>query len=165
MSHSHLHNYLRKTEFGGKLREWALLILQAFHHFTYITAHSPTHLSLLLRNRLFTYATWRAAHGCHSKIKFFWSSYSNLSVTSPTSQLILQTFRRFTYVTAHSPTFPLLHLRHSSFSNPSFACPTSQTLHLIHLASRPCIKWASLSLSLSLCLCVLCVCVCVCVCL
>ena len=46
-------------------------------------------------------------------------------------------FRRFTYVTAHSSTLPLLHLHHSSFSNPSFASPTSQALHLIHLASRP----------------------------
>ena len=59
------------------------------------------------------------------------------TVTSPTSQLILQPFRHFTYVTAHSPTLPLLHLRHSSFSNTSFASPTSQALHLIHLASRP----------------------------
>ena len=65
-------------------------------------------------------------------------SFSNLSVTTPTSQLILQLFRRFTYVTAHSPTLPLLHLRHSSFFNPSFTSPTSQTLHLIHLVSRPC---------------------------
>ena len=44
----------------------------------------------------------------------------------------------FTYITAHSPTLLLLHLRHSSFSNPSFASPTSQALHLIRLASRPC---------------------------
>ena len=58
-------------------------------------------------------------------------------VTSPTSELILQPFRRFTYITAHSPTLLLLHLRHSSFSNPSFASLTSQVLHLIHLASRP----------------------------
>ena len=65
---------------------------------------------------------------------------SNLSVTLPTSQLILQPFRRFTYVTAQSPTLPLVHLRHSSFSNPSVASPTSQALHLIHLASRPCHK-------------------------
>ena len=42
------------------------------------------------------------------------SSFSKLSVTSLTSQLILQLFRRFTYITAHSPTLPLLHLRHSS---------------------------------------------------
>ena len=39
-------------------------------------------------------------------------SFSNLSVTSPMSQLIPQPFRRFTYVTANSPTLPLLHLRH-----------------------------------------------------
>ena len=51
-------------------------------------------------------------------------SFSNLSV-------------HFTYVTAHSPTNPLLHLRHSSFSNSSFASSTSQALHLRHLASRP----------------------------
>ena len=52
------------------------------------------------------------------------------------SQLILQPFRRFTYVTA--PTLPLLQLSHSSFSNSSVASPTSQALHLIHLASLPC---------------------------
>ena len=68
------------------------------------------------------------------------SSFSNLSVTSPTSQLILQPFRRFTYVTPYSPTLPLLHLLHSSFSNPSFAAPKSQALHLRHLASRPCLQ-------------------------
>ena len=48
------------------------------------------------------------------------SSLSKLSVASPTSH-ILQPFRRFTYVTAHSPTLSLLHLRQISFSNPSFA--------------------------------------------
>ena len=32
----------------------------------------------------------------------------------------------FTYVTAQSPTLQLLYLRHSSFSNPSVASPTSQ---------------------------------------
>ena len=71
-------------------------------------------------------------------------------VTLPTSRLILQPFRRFTYVTAHSPTplcvtyvtahsptLPSLYVRHSSFPNPSFASPTSQALHLRHLASRP----------------------------
>ena len=73
------------------------------------------------------------------------SSFSNLSVTSPTSQLILQPFRRFTYVTDHFPTLPLLHLCHSSFSNHSFASPTSQALHLIHLASHP---WHLLELNL-----------------
>ena len=64
-------------------------------------------------------------------------SFSKLSVTSPMSKLIPQPFRRFTYVIAHSPTLPLLHLRHNLFSNPSFASPTSQALHLRHLASCP----------------------------
>ena len=57
------------------------------------------------------------------------------------SKLILQPFRRFTYVTAHSPTFPSLHhvtahsptfpslhIRHSSFSIPSVALTTSQLI-------------------------------------
>ena len=56
------------------------------------------------------------------------NSFSSPSVALPTSQLILQPFRCFTYVTAHSPTFPLLHLRHSSFSNTSVASPTSQVI-------------------------------------
>ena len=63
-------------------------------------------------------------------------------------ELILQPFRHFTYVTTHSPTLPSFYLRHSPFSNPSvasptsqfnsnpsFASPTSQVLHLIHMAS------------------------------
>ena len=39
--------------------------------------------------------------------------------------------------TTNSPTLPSLYLRHSSFSNPSFASPTSQDFHLRHPASRP----------------------------
>ena len=68
------------------------------------SAHSPTLQSLHLRH----------------------SSLSNPSVASSTSQLILQPFRRFTYVTTHSSTFSSLHLCHSSFSNPSVVSPTSQ---------------------------------------
>ena len=39
------------------------LILKSFRRFTYVTVHSPTLLSLLLRHKLFTYFTWRAVHG------------------------------------------------------------------------------------------------------
>ena len=80
------------------------------------------------------------------------ASFSNPYIASPTSQLILQPFRRFThvtahstalplhhlrhmhftYVTAHSATLPPLHLRHSSFYSPSVASPTPYTLHLRH---------------------------------
>ena len=42
------------------------------------------------------------------------------------TELILQTFHHFTYVTTNSPTLPSLCLRHSSFFNPSVASPTSQ---------------------------------------
>ena len=70
------------------------LILQSFFLFSYVTAHSPTHLSLLLRH----------------------SSFSNPSFASPTTQLILQPFFRFSYVTAHSPTHLSLLLRHKLFT-------------------------------------------------
>ena len=39
------------------------LIIQLFRCFTYVTVHSPILLSLLLRHKLFTYVTWRTAHG------------------------------------------------------------------------------------------------------
>ena len=55
----------------------------SFRHFTYVTAHSPTLPSLYLRH----------------------SSFSNSSIASPTSQLILQSFR-FSYVTGSSLTSP-----------------------------------------------------------
>ena len=61
-----------------------ILILQAFHHFTYVTAHSPTLPSLYLHH----------------------NSFSNPSVASPTSQIILQPFFRFSYVTGFSLTSP-----------------------------------------------------------
>ena len=88
---------------------------QSSNTHTHSRAHSPTFPSLHLRH----------------------NSFSNPFVALPTSQLILQPFRCFTYVAAHSPVLPLLYLRHSSFSSPTFASPTSQVLHLIHLASRP----------------------------
>ena len=57
---------------------------QTFRHVTYVTAHSPTLPSLYLRL----------------------SSFSNSSVGSPTSQLILQPYLRFSYVTGSSLTSP-----------------------------------------------------------
>ena len=65
-------------DYNYELRSFSNL----FRHFTYVTTHSPTLPSLYLRH----------------------SSFSNPSVASPTSQLILQPFPRFTYVTTHSPT-------------------------------------------------------------
>ena len=56
------------------------------------------------------------------------ASFSNSFIASPTSQLILQPFRHFTCVTAHSTTIPLFHQNHSSFSNPSVTSPTSQLI-------------------------------------
>ena len=95
------------------------LILQPFPRFTYVTGHSQTLPLLHLHHILSSNPSFASPISQQS-------SFSKLSVASPTSQLILQLFRRFTYVTGHSPILPLLHLRHSSFSNPSFASPASQ---------------------------------------
>ena len=82
--------------------ELAEFILQPFRHFTYDTAHSQTLPSLHLHH----------------------SSFSNPSVTSPTSQLILQSFfrfsygRLFTYVTwraAHETNCSLTSLNYSRY--------------------------------------------------
>ena len=110
-----LENELWRRWSDRKVGEWTELIdidiysrahSPNFHHFTYVTTHSPTLPSLYPRH----------------------NSFSNLSIASPTSQLILQPFPRFTYVTTHSRTLPFLHLHHSSFSNPSLALTTSQLI-------------------------------------
>ena len=122
------------------------LIIQPFRHFTYVTAHSPSLLSLYLRHSSFSKPpvalptsqlilqpfhcfTYITAHSPTLPSPYLHhSSFSNPSVASPTSQLILQPFRRFTYITAHSPTLPSPYLHHSSFSNPSVASPTLQLI-------------------------------------
>ena len=126
---------------------------------SYVTTHSPTLPSLYLRHSTlsnpsvasptsqfilktsfrFFYVTGSSLTSPGEPPMFLMGSFSKLSVTSPPSQLILQPFRRFTHVTAQSPTLPLLHLRHSSLSNPSSASSTPQALHLRHLASRRCL--------------------------
>ena len=107
---------------------WALLILQPFCHINYATTHSPTLPSLYLRLSSFSNPSVASPTSQFIFQPFFRFSY--VTGSSPTSQIILQYFRCFTYVTAHSPSLSLLHLRHSSFCNPSFASLTSQALHL-----------------------------------
>ena len=116
------------------------LILQPFRCFTYVTAHSQSLLSLLVRHKLFTYFTWRAAHEQNS--------FSNLSVTSrtsqlilellvalPTSQLVLQPFRYFTYVIAHFPTLLSL-LRHRIFTYATWRAAQDLTMAACGLFSN-----------------------------
>ena len=89
----------------------AELILQAFSHFTYVTAHSdsPSFPSLHLRH----------------------SSFSNPSLALPTSQVILQHFRCFTYDTAHSPTLLSLLLRHRIFTYVTWRAAHVVCMHLV----------------------------------
>ena len=76
--------------------------------------HSTTLLPLYLCQSSFyspsvASTTSQALHLSHS-------SFSNPPAASPTSQLIIQPFYRFTYITGHSTTLPLPHLRHRHFT-------------------------------------------------
>ena len=80
----------------------------------------------LCHRRLARWRMWRACdvgkakEGLENELWRRWSGGNvgewALSVTLPTSQLIFQPFRHFTYVTAHSTALPLLHLCHRHFT-------------------------------------------------
>ena len=96
------------------------------------TNYAPPPLCYILPNhgRLARWIKWRACDVGEAKerlkneapspnfpsLHLCQNSFSNPSVALPTSQLILQSFRCFTYVTVHSPTFLLLLLRHKLFT-------------------------------------------------
>ena len=65
------------------------------------------------RRRLCSFSSPSIAALCHSSF----SSLANPFVASSTSQLIIQHFRRFTYITTCSSTLPSLHLRHMHYTN------------------------------------------------
>ena len=97
-----------------------LLILQPFHHVTYITAHSPTLPSLYL---------------CHS-------SFSNTSVALSTSQLILQPLFCFSYITGSSLTSPgeppmISAVASRCFLHPTLSLPSEQTLKVLKRSQGP----------------------------
>ena len=71
--------------------------------------HSPTITSLHLRHSLFSNPS--AALPTTQLILEPLRCFTYVIGTSPTSQLISQPFRCFTYVTGHSTTLPLHHLR------------------------------------------------------
>ena len=136
---------------------------------TMSSAHSPTFHSLHLRHKSFTnrsfaflpsqavlrhkpsYVTMSRAHSpAFPSLHLRHNSFSNPFVALPTSQLILQPFCRFTYVTvilqplrcftyviAHSPTLLSLLLRHRLFN-------------YRHLACRPCLNITALTFFLVL---------------
>ena len=120
----------------------APLILQPFHHFTYVTTLSATLPPLYLRHSSFSSPSVASPTSQLILQHLFCFSYvTGFSLTSPGElpmlslaktcnflTLILQTFPHFTYVTTHSPTLPSLYLHHSSFSNPSVTSPTPQLI-------------------------------------
>ena len=108
-----MENELWRRWSDGNVGEWALFILQRFRRFTYVTSHSTTLLSLLLRHRAllilqpFSHFTYVTAHSpILPSLYLRHSSFSNPSVASPTSHLILKPFFRFFYVTGSSLTSP-----------------------------------------------------------
>ena len=90
------------------------LILQPLHRIIYVTAHSPTLPPLYLRHSSF-YSPSIASPTSQLILQSF-RCFTYVVGTSPTSQLIPQPFRRFTYVAAHSTALPLLHLCHRDFT-------------------------------------------------
>ena len=108
--------------------------------------HSPTLTLLNLRHSSFSIPSVVSSRSELILQPFrYFTSATGTSPTLPGERpcsillvcLILKLFRRFTYVTAYFPSLPSLHLGQSSFYNSFVASPTSQELHLRHLASRP----------------------------
>ena len=108
------------------------LILQPFCCFTYVTGTSPTLPGEQPMYESFIRMSKRQNMSCQQGDYFInldfkleqaqkpstmlRISFSNPFIASPTSQLFLQHFRRFAYVTARSTDLPLLHLRHRHFT-------------------------------------------------
>ena len=87
------------------------------HSYSHSRARSPTFTSLHLCHSSFsnTFAAFPTSQFILQPFRCFiyvTAHSPNPSVASPTSQFIIQPFRRFTYVTAHSPTLLSLLLRH-----------------------------------------------------
>ena len=99
--------------------------------------HSSTLTSLHLRHSSFSNPS--ATLPTSQLILQPFRCFTYIIGTSPTSHLILQPFRRFIYATADSTTHPQLHLRHRSFYNSSVASPTSQHFTYFTWPCRPCI--------------------------
>ena len=67
------------------------------HQSSFITGTNDLRCWRALKPQIYIHTLWSA-------------SFANPYIASPTSKLILQTFRRFTYVTAHSTALPLLYV-------------------------------------------------------
>ena len=67
------------------------LILQPFRHFIYVTPHSQTLISLLVRQRLFSYVIWRAAS---RGLKFLQVIYENFDCDL-THEIFIHDFNKY----------------------------------------------------------------------
>ena len=92
--------------------------------------HSSTLTSLHLRHSSFSNSA--AAFPTSQLILQHFRCFTYVKDTSPTSQLIFKPSRRITYITAHSTTLPLLHLRHRHFTDVAAHSPTLPPLNLRH---------------------------------
>ena len=139
-----LENELWRRWRDGKLGEWASHAMFGvalrpsikydhglFHLFCKVGKLLPVCIIVVCSKREHEHEfrmSWNSMGRLQGQVFHLAGSFSKLSVSSTTSQRILQPFPRFTYVRTHSPTFPALHLRHISFSDPSVALPTSQLI-------------------------------------
>ena len=81
------------------------LILQPFRSFTYVRAHSPTVLSLLLSHRIFTYVTWRAAHDCQRRERSVAAAVWLLALPWRIKGFCTTKYRRFLLIPYNSDLF------------------------------------------------------------
>ena len=103
-----------------------------------------------LKNEL--WRRWSRAHSStFPSLHLRHSSFSDPSVTLPTSQLILQPFRCFTYVTVHSPTLLSLLLRHRFFTDVIWRAAHDVSLDFANKNRERKSSWFWQSMPLSLC--------------
>ena len=114
------------------------LILQPFRRFTYVTAHSTTFPLLHLSHRHFTYITSHSPTLLLLHLRH--SSFSNPSAALPTSQVILQPFCCFTYLTGTSHTSPI-HNALYFVKYPSWAAQNSLEGHTLNEKGFPILLW------------------------
>ena len=123
-----------------------MLILQPFPRFTYVTTNFPTLPLLHLRHSSFSNPsamtiTMSSAHSpIFLSIHLHHSSFSNTSVTLPMSQLILQPFHCFIYITAHSPTLLSLLLCHRLFTYDTWRAAHASTTFIASEIYQYCIQ-------------------------
>ena len=117
-----LENELWRRWSNGSVVEWVVTYVKwrngcrmnRVRSYSHSRVHSPTFQSFHLRHNSFSKPS--VALPMPQLILQTFRFFTYVIGTSPMSQLILQLLHRFTYITGHSTTLPLLLLRHRHFA-------------------------------------------------